>query len=69
MKIKGMRWLVACVLVAYYAILIKIIVFKAIPTIRVGHLLRLRFAGPHTGPANLIPFRTVSHQLLVTGVS
>jgi glycopeptide antibiotics resistance protein len=66
MKAKRMRWLTACALIAYYAILIKFVVFKAIPTIRMGHL-RLKFAGPHTGPANLVPFKTIVPQLIGQG--
>jgi glycopeptide antibiotics resistance protein len=66
MKAKRTRWLAACVLIAYSAILIKFVVFKAIPTIRMGHL-RLKFAGPHTGPANLVPFKTIVPELLGQG--
>src|SRR5437899_10347777 len=62
MKAKRTRWLAGCALIAYSAILIKFVVFKAIPTIRMGHL-RLKFAGPHTGPANLVPFKTIIPQL------
>jgi glycopeptide antibiotics resistance protein len=66
MKAKRTRWLAACALVAYSAILIKFVVFKAIPTIRMRHL-RLKFAGPHTGPANLVPFKTIVPQLMGQG--
>jgi glycopeptide antibiotics resistance protein len=62
MKAERTRWLAACGLIAYSAILIKFVVFKAIPTIRIGHL-RLKFSGPHTGPANLVPFKTLVPQL------
>ena len=41
-------------------------VFKAIPTIRIGHL-RLRFAGPHTGPGNFVPFKTIVPLLIGRG--
>lgn len=60
------RWLAAPVLVAYTAILIRFVVFKAIPVIRLGHI-RLKFAGPHTGPANFIPFKTIGPQLVGRG--
>jgi glycopeptide antibiotics resistance protein len=63
---KRTRWLAACVLIAYSAILIRFVVFKAIPTIRIGHL-RLKFAGPHTGPANLVPFKTIVPQITGQG--
>lgn len=66
MRTKQTRWLAACALVAYGVILIRFVVFKAIPTIRLGHV-RLRFAGPHTGPANLIPFKTIAPQLMGHG--
>jgi glycopeptide antibiotics resistance protein len=66
MKAKQTRWLAACALSAYSAILIKFVVFKAIPTLRMGHL-RLKFAGPHTGPANLIPFKTIVPQVMGQG--
>lgn len=66
MKAKRTRCLAACALIAYSAILIKFVVFKAIPTIRMGHL-RFKFAGPHTGPANLVPFKTIVPQLIGQG--
>lgn len=66
MKMKRTRWLAACALIAYSAILIKFVVFKAIPVIRVGHLM-FRFAGPHTGPGNFVPFKTIAPQLLGQG--
>jgi len=66
MKAKRTRWLAGCALIAYSAILIKFVVFKATPTIRMGHL-RLKFAGPHTGPANLIPFNTIVPQVIGQG--
>jgi glycopeptide antibiotics resistance protein len=66
MNAKRTRWLAAFALIAYSAILIKLVVFKAIPAIRMGHL-RLKFAGPHTGPANLVPFKTIVPQLIGQG--
>ena len=66
MKAKQTRWLAACALIAYSAILIKFVVFKAVPTIHVGHL-RFRIAGPRTGPGNLVPFKTILPQLIGQG--
>ncbi|GGG66554.1 VanZ family protein [Edaphobacter dinghuensis] len=66
MKAKRTRWLAACALIAYSVILIRLVVFKAIPVIRIGHL-RFRFAGPHTGPANLVPFKTIAPELIGHG--
>lgn len=66
MMSKRMRWLAAFTLIAYTAILIRLVVFKAIPVIRLGHV-RLRLAGPHTGPANFVPFRTIVPQLMGQG--
>jgi glycopeptide antibiotics resistance protein len=66
MKAKRTRWLAACALIAYSAILIKFVVFKAIPIVRIGRL-RLRFAGPHTGPGNFVPFKTIVPQLIGEG--
>lgn len=66
MNTKRKRWLAAGTLIAYSAILIQFVVFKAIPTVRIGHL-RLRFAGSHTGPGNLIPLTTIVPLLLGRG--
>ena len=63
MKAKRTHWLATCALIAYSAILIKFVVFKAIPTIHIGHL-RFRFAHPHTGPGNFVPFKTIVPQLM-----
>jgi glycopeptide antibiotics resistance protein len=58
MKEKRTRWPAACALSAYGALLIRFVVFKATPVVRIGHL-RLRFAGTHTGPGNFVPFKTI----------
>ena len=51
-------------LIAYCAILIKVMVFKDIPTIRAGGLM-LNFAGTNTGHGpNFVPFRTIVPYLL-----
>ncbi|MEZ2347471.1 VanZ family protein [Terriglobus sp. RCC_193] len=50
-------------LVLWSALLIRFIVFKAIPTIQIGRM-RYRFGGrTQTGPANLVPFKTILPQL------
>jgi glycopeptide antibiotics resistance protein len=47
------------ILLAYSAILIKVMVFKDVPMIRVGAVM-INFGGSQaTGPANLIPFKTI----------
>jgi len=52
------------VLLAYCAILIKVMVFKDIPTIRIGSLM-LNFAGTNAGHApNYVPFTTIVPYLL-----
>lgn len=42
----------------YWAILIKVMVFKQVPLIRIGHLM-LNFGGTREGEANLVPFKTI----------
>lgn len=56
------RWIAAVALLAYAVVLVRVIVFKAIPTLRIGHV-RFRFGGTHTGPPNFVPFRTIGPQL------
>lgn len=55
--------LAATLLIVYGIFLVKLLVFKDMPLIRVG-VLRLNFGGTHEGPANLIPFRTIFPYLL-----
>lgn len=51
-------------LVAYSAALIKIMVFKDMPTLKIGSLM-LNFAGTDGGhPANFVPFKTIMPYLL-----
>ncbi len=58
------RLLSALIFVAYIAILIKVMVFKDIPTIRVGQLM-LNFGGADAGHApNFIPFATIGPYLM-----
>jgi glycopeptide antibiotics resistance protein len=66
MQAKRTRWLAACALTAYGAVLIRFVVFKAIPVIRIGHM-RVRFAGTHTGPGNFVPFKTIVPELIGQG--
>ena len=57
------RLLSIFMLIAYSALLIKVMVFKDVPVIRIGSLV-LNFGGSHEGPANLLPFRTILPYLL-----
>ena len=66
MKATRTRWLAACALTAYGVLLIRLVVFKLIPVIRIGHL-RFRFAGTHTGPGNFVPFKSIVPELLGRG--
>ena len=68
MKAKRTRWAAAFALIAYGVILIKFMVFKAIPVIRIGHL-RFRFAGPHTGPGNFVRSRRFFLNSWVRGIT
>jgi glycopeptide antibiotics resistance protein len=52
------------ILIVYITILIKVMVFKDMPTIRIGSLM-LNFSGTDGGhPANLVPFKTILQYLL-----
>ena len=66
MRAKGTRWLAACVLAAYGVLLIRFVVFKAIPVIRIGHM-RFRFGGTRTGPGNFVPFKTIAPLIIGQG--
>jgi len=57
------RLLSTFILIAYSAILIKVMVFKDLPVIRIGSLM-LNFGGSHEGSANLLPFKTILPYLL-----
>lgn len=48
----------AIILLAWCIVLIKVLVFKDLPLIRIGSLM-LNFGGKHEGPANLVPFTTI----------
>lgn len=50
-------------LIAYSAVLIKVMVYKDVPMIRIGSLM-IYFGGSQTGPANLVPFKTILVYLL-----
>ena len=52
------RLLSTLMLILYSAFLIKVMVFKDLPTIKVGHLM-FTFGGTQTGEANFVPFRTI----------
>jgi glycopeptide antibiotics resistance protein len=52
------------ILIVYITILIKVMVFKDMPTIRMGSLM-LNFSGTDGGhPANLVPFKSILPYLL-----
>src|SRR5689334_1268020 len=57
------RILSTIILLAYCALLVKIMIFKDVPLIRVGTLM-INFGGSQTGPANLVPFKTILVYLL-----
>ena len=57
------RLISAFILIAYSATLIKVMVFKDVPLIRIGSL-KINFGGSHEGPANLLPFKTILPYLL-----
>ena len=57
------RLLPIAILIAYSAILVKVMVFKDMPIIRIGPLM-LNFGGTQEGPPNLVPFKTILPYLL-----
>lgn len=46
------------ILIAYSAFLVKVMIFKDVPMVRIGSLM-LNFGGSQTGAANLVPFKTI----------
>jgi glycopeptide antibiotics resistance protein len=55
----GKRVVATILLIAYAAVLIKVMVLKDLPLITVGHIM-LNFGGIDAGhPANFVPFRTI----------
>ena len=52
------RLILTFILIIYSAILIKVMVFKEIPLIRIGSLM-LNFGGTEVGQANFLPFKTI----------
>ncbi len=58
------RLISTCILIVYSAILIKVMVFKDVPLIRIGSLM-LNFGGTNTGyQPNFVPFKTILPYLL-----
>lgn len=57
------RFIATGMLIAHIAILVKVMVFKDLPVIRIGALM-FNFGGTHEGPANLLPFKTILPYLL-----
>ena len=56
------RLIPTLVLIAYSALLIKLLILKDV-SFRIGHLM-FDFTGHATGPANLVPFKTILPYLL-----
>ncbi|MBP9757314.1 MAG: VanZ family protein [Candidatus Pacebacteria bacterium] len=53
------RLVAALILLAYIAILLKVMVFKDMPMVTIGHIM-LNFGGIDAGhPANFVPFKTI----------
>ncbi len=57
------RLISAFFLLAYSLILIKVMVYKDVPLIRIGQLM-INFGGTREGAANLFPFKTILPYLL-----
>jgi glycopeptide antibiotics resistance protein len=57
------RFLPSILLLAYIAILIKVMVLKDVPMIRMGPIM-LNFGGTQVGDPNYVPFRTILPYLL-----
>jgi glycopeptide antibiotics resistance protein len=69
------RILLRAVLALYSALLVKVMVFKDIPMIRIGHLM-LNFGGTNAeGEPNFVPFKTIlsygmgNKGLLIAGIN
>ncbi|MDB5188286.1 MAG: VanZ family protein [Candidatus Kaiserbacteria bacterium] len=69
------QYISAILLIVYSAILIKVMVFKEIPTIHIGHLM-FNFGGAEAiHPANFIPFKTIlpyffgENGLIIAGIN
>lgn len=62
------------IFVLYSAVLIKVMVFKDVPTIRIGHLM-FNFKGADAGRANFVPLKTIlsylhgNQGLIIAGVN
>jgi glycopeptide antibiotics resistance protein len=56
------RLIPAFILIAYSAILIKLVVFK-INLVKIGHLM-FKFSGEEVGHANFLPFKTILPYLI-----
>jgi len=52
------RLICVLILIAYCAGLVKVMVFKEVPMVRVDGVM-IYFGGSQTGPANLVPFKTI----------
>jgi glycopeptide antibiotics resistance protein len=57
------RLLSGFLLIAYCLLLIKVMVFKDLPVIRIGSLM-FKFGGTQEAPANFLPFKTILPYLM-----
>ena len=57
------RILATILLTIYASFLLKILIFKDLPLVRIGHL-KLNFGGTHEGHPNFIPFKTILPYIL-----
>lgn len=53
------RFFPAVLFISYSVLLVKVMILRQIPVIHLGHVM-LNFGGADTGPANLVPFKTIS---------
>lgn len=59
------RFIPTILLVAYSALLVKVMIFRYLPTVRVGHLMINMGGADANGRANFVPFKTISTDILV----
>jgi glycopeptide antibiotics resistance protein len=61
------RFITAVALIGYSAIMISVMIFRDIPTLRIGHLM-FKFGGSDAdGQSNFVPFKTIVPYLLGKG--
>lgn len=57
------KFLALIFLIAYIALLIKVLVLKELPMLTIGQVM-LDFGGTHEGPGNFVPFKTILPYLM-----